>query len=107
MVPADYAARWRHAAPRLPIAKIERAYLAPHVEAWAVENGHSPVAEADLLALGRFRIFNHDLVDAGVHPRWQTSVLDGATVDAAVHWTKLSDAGTTDIKGVWELSRFA
>jgi hypothetical protein len=106
-VPADYAARWRHAAPRLPIAKIERAYLAPHVEAWAVENGHSPVAEADLLALGRFRIFNHDLVDAGVHPRWQTSVLDGATVDAAVHWTKLSDAGTTDIKGVWELSRFA
>ena len=106
-VPDDYAARWRRSAPCLPIAKIDRAFLAPHVEAWAVENGHSPVADADLLALGRFRIFNHDLFDAGVQPRWQTSVLNGASVDASVHWTKLSDASTTDIKGVWELSRFA
>ncbi len=106
-VPAEYVARWRRSAPRLPLAQIDRAYLAPHVEAWAVENGHSPVAEADLLALGRFRIFNHDLVDAGVRPSWQTSVLDGSKVDASVHWSKLSDAGATDIKGVWELSRFA
>jgi len=43
-VPDDYAARWRRSAPCLPIAKIDRAFLAPHVEAWAVENGHSPVA---------------------------------------------------------------
>jgi hypothetical protein len=106
-LPADYAERWRRSTPRLPIAKIDRSYLAPHVEAWAVANGRSPVAEAALLALGRFRIFNHDLVDAGERPSWHTSVLDGAKVDPSVHWTKLSDAGTTDIKGVWELSRFA
>ena len=106
-IPADYAERWRRSAPHLPIAKIDRAYLAPHVEAWAVENGHSPVAEADLLALGRYRIFNHDLVDAGRPPRWHASVLDGSTVDASVHWTKLSASGPLDIKGVWELSRFA
>jgi hypothetical protein len=74
-VPADYAARWRRSVPRLPIAKIDRAYLAPHVEAWAVANGHSPVAEADLLARGRFRVFDHDLVDAGMPPRWHASVL--------------------------------
>jgi len=106
-VPADYAARWRRAAPRLPIAKIDRAYLAPQVAAWAVVNGHSPVEEADLLALGRFRIFNQDLVEAGMPPRWNVSVLDGGTVDASTHWTKLRTDGPVDIKGVWELSRFA
>lgn len=106
-MPAEYAARWRRSTPRLPIAKIDRAYLAPHVEAWAVENGHTPVAEADLLAHGRFRIFNHDLVDAGVPPRWHVSVLDGTSVDAQVHWTKLATSGGADIKGVWELSRFS
>ena len=106
-VPADYADRWRRSVPRLPIGKIDRAYLAPHVEAWAVANGHSPVAEADLIARGRFRVFDHDLVEAGMPPRWHVSVLDGAAVDASVHWTKLSTAGSVDIKGVWELSRFA
>lgn len=106
-MPADYAARWRRTAPRLPIAQIDRAYLAPHVEAAAVANGHSPVAEADLIARGRFRIFNHDLVEAGMPPRWHVSVLDGSTVDASAHWSRLSAAGPADIKGVWELSRFA
>ena len=106
-IPEDYADRWRRSAPRLPIAKIDRSYLAPHVEAWAVANGHSPVAEADLLARGHFRIFNDDLAEVGSPPRWHVSVLDGAAVDASVHWTKLSTAGPVDIKGVWELSRFA
>lgn len=106
-VPDDYAARWRRAAPRLPIAKIDRAFLAPALEAWALAVGRSPVAEADLLARGRFRIFDHDLVDAGSPPRWNVSVFDGATVDDTVHWSKLPTDGPTDIKGVWELSRFA
>lgn len=106
-MPADYAARWRRFAPRLPLAKIDRAYLAPHLETWAVAAGRSPVAEADLIARGRFRIFDHDLVEAGMPPRWNVSVLDGSTVDASVHWSKLSTAGPVDIKGVWELSRFA
>jgi hypothetical protein len=106
-VPSDYAERWRRSAPRLPIARIDRAYLAPHVEAWAIATGHSPVAEADQLARGRFRIFNHDLVEVWSPPRWNVSVLDGATVDASTHWTKLRTDGPVDIKGVWELSRFA
>jgi hypothetical protein len=106
-VPDDYAACWRRLAPRLPLAKIDRAHLAPWLEAWALAAGRSPVAEADLLARGRFRIFDHELVEAGMPPRWNASVLDGSTVDASVHWSKLPTDGPTDIKGVWELSRFA
>ncbi len=106
-VPPDCASRWRRTSPRLPIARIDRAYLAPHLDVWSLATGRSPVADADLLAHGRFRVFNRDLVDAGVRPRWSASVLDGQSVRADVHWTRLSDAGAVDIKGVWELSRFA
>ena len=106
-LPAGYAERWRRVAPRLPIAQLDRSYLAPHLEAWAIAGGRSPAAEADLLARGRFRVFNHELADVGVRPCWNASVLDGATLPADVHWARLSDAGATDVKGVWELSRFA
>lgn len=106
-LPAEAAAQWRHRTPRLAIAQIERTYLAPHLAAFALEHGCSPVSEADLLAAGHFRIFNHALHPAGVRPAWHQSVLDGRTVDASQHWSRLTDHGSTDIKGVWELSRFA
>lgn len=106
-LPADAAVQWRRRAPRLPIAQIDRAYLAPHLAASALENGCSPVGEADLLAAGHFRIFNQALHPAGVRPSWHQSVLDGTTVAASAHWSRLPDHGGTDIKGVWELSRFA
>jgi hypothetical protein len=106
-LPSGYARTWRQTAPRLPVARVPRDFLAPHLEASALETGHSPVAESDLLARGRFRIFNRDLVEAGFPPRWNVSVLDGTAVPADRHWTRLSDEGVTDIKGVWELSRFS
>lgn len=106
-VPQGYAETWRRAAPRLPIAKIDRSYLAPHLEAWSLANGHSSVAEAELISRGRFRVFNHDLVDVGVRPHWQASVLGEGVMPSDVHWARLRDDGSSDVKGVWELSRFA
>lgn len=103
----DDAARWHQQAPYLPVATVERAYLAPHLAEFALQNGYSPAGEADLIAAGHFRIFNHALCAVGELPAWQTSVLDGTTMDASVHWSRLTDQGATDIKGVWELSRFA
>lgn len=37
---------------------------------------------------------------------WHTSVFD-ATVWPLEHWTRISDFGGTDVKGVWEPARFA
>ena len=103
---AAFVRRWRTEAPALPLARLDRAWLAPHLEGWAVEAGHSPVAEADALAHGRMRVFSHELVDLGFPPAWHRNALTGRELDPAAHWTRLSDAGRDDIKGVWEASRF-
>jgi hypothetical protein len=98
---------WRANAPRLPIALLDRAHLAPQLEAWSVANGHTPVAEADAFARGYARVFSHGLVEIGRPDRWTRSVLTGHSTDPYAHWSRLRDADTDDIKGVWELSRFS
>jgi hypothetical protein len=97
---------WRKTAPRLPIALLDRAHLAPQLEAWSVESGATPVAEADAFARGYARIFSHQLVEVGRPDRWTRNVLTGRSLDPRRHWSRIPDAGADDIKGVWELSRF-
>ena len=99
-------ASWRATAPRLPIARLDRAHLAPQLEAWSVESGASPVAESDAFARGYARVFSHQLVEVGRPDRWTRSVLSGKSTDPFAHWSRQRDAGSDDIKGVWELSRF-
>jgi hypothetical protein len=98
---------WRVSAPRLPIALLDRAHLAPQLEAWSVEAGATPVAEADAFARGYARVFSHRLVEVGRPDRWTRNVLTGRSLDPYRHWSRIDDAGTDDIKGVWELSRFS
>lgn len=100
-------AAWRKSAPRLPIALLDRAHLAPQLEAWSVESGATPVAEADALARGYARVFSHRLVEVGRPDRWTRNVLTGRSIDPYRHWSRIADAGADDIKGVWELSRFS
>ena len=98
---------WRQSAPRLPIALLDRAHLAPQLEAWSVETGATPVAEADAFGRGTARIFSHRLIEAGRPDRWTRNVLTGRSLDPRRHWSRIPDAGADDIKGVWELSRFS
>ena len=100
-------AAWHQYAPRLPIANLDRTHLAPPLEAWSVESGATPVAEADAFARGYARVFSHHLVEVGRPDRWTRSVLTGHSTDPYKHWSRLRDAGSDDIKGVWELSRFS
>lgn len=101
--PAD----WRKSAPRLPIALLDRSHLAPQLEAWSVESGITPVAEADAFAHGYARVFSHQFVEVGRPDRWTRNVLTGRSLDPRRHWSRIPDAGGDDIKGVWELSRFS
>lgn len=100
-------AGWRKAAPRLPIALLDRAHLAPQLEAWSLEAGATPVAEAEAFARGYARVFSHQLVEVGRPDRWTRNVLTGRSIDPFAHWSRIPDAGADDIKGVWELSRFS
>lgn len=97
---------WRKSAPRLPVSLLDRARLSPQLEAWSVEAGATPVAEADAFARGYARVFSHQLVEVGRPDRWTRNVLTGRSIDPFAHWSRRSDAGIDDIKGVWELSRF-
>jgi hypothetical protein len=70
------------------------------------------VEEAEVILAGRFRLFSHLEVVAGFPPKWHRNWL-AASVPAEAgqsaplrHWTEISDASRSDIKGVWELSRF-
>ena len=98
---------WRQSAPRLPIANLDRSHLAPQLEAWSVESGHTPIAEAEAFGRGYSRVFSHHLVEVGRPDRWTRSVLTGHSIDPYKHWSRLRDTGSDDIKGVWELSRFS
>ena len=102
-----YPAAWRKSAPRLPIANLDRAHLAPPLEAWSVESGCTPTAEAAAFARGCARVFSHRLVEVGRPDRWTCSVLTGHSTDPYKHWSRLRDTDSDDIKGVWELSRFS
>jgi len=97
---------WRSQAPRLPVSRLDSAAVAPLLEEWALAAGRSPAAEAAAVARGRFRVFSDGLVDLGAPPRWNLDVLRGGEFGSNVHWTRLSDSGRTDVKGVWEVSRF-
>ena len=103
----EAAATWRTRAPYLPLGRLDRADLSRHLEGWALECGHSPVAESDALGRGFARVFSGPLDEVGRPPRWMQNVLTGGTVDSSRHWSHCSDAGAEDIKGVWELSRFS
>lgn len=52
--------------------------------------------------------FGHQRVPVGnAPPDWLADVIDGATVKGAHHeWWTIPDFGSSDIKTVWELSRF-
>ena len=104
---ARSAEHWRKKTPSLPIALISREELAPWCEKYAIETGYSPVAEARGLAQGKIRIFHNRFFDLGFPLNWSRNVLSGRLLEAKVHWSKITDAGTDDIKGTWEASRFS
>jgi hypothetical protein len=101
------AALWRKKTPYLPIGLTAREELAPWCENYAIESGHSPVAEARGLAQGKLRIFHSRFFDLGFPFNWNRNVLSGSLLENKNHWSKITDAGNDDIKGVWEASRFS
>ncbi len=56
---------------------------------------------------GCFRPFAWSSRALALPPSWSVNVLTGADAGSPLHWTKLPDFAAGDIKGVWELSRWA
>jgi hypothetical protein len=92
---------------RLPVARRQPAAWAPWLERYDVAAGHGPVEEARAVLRDEFRIFSGAIVAANEPDRWSVNRLGGPAAPADRHWSRLTDAGPGDIKGVWELSRFS
>jgi len=65
------------------------------------------LAEAEEIHAGRIRLFSGQAREVGSPPAWHRSPITGATWPANVHWSLIGDAGQSDIKGVWEASRWS
>jgi hypothetical protein len=56
---------------------------------------------------GSFRLWEDGRCACGFPPEWNRNVLSGRRRDADRHWTDEGEQPDDDIKGLWELSRFA
>ena len=67
------------------------------------------ISAADAIRSGRFPFFFHHSFDMGFPPDWFSNPFEGESFDnlKTTHWSKISDFGQSDIKCIWELSRFA
>jgi len=71
--------------------------------------------DADRVLAGEWPYFSHSWFRTGFPPGWHFNVLDGSHADATQHWSRTAgyrgegtgDRNGSDIKFVWEPSRFA
>ena len=66
----------------------------------------TPVSLSDELAQGTMRYFEHESVHTGFPPDWHANPFTRERVSAELHWSQISDFDQTDIKIIWEPSRF-
>ncbi len=99
---ADFFAKWQAKAPRLPIALLDRQYLAPHLEQYSITLGHSPEAEAKAIAVGRFRLTNNEFINLGSPVEWNRDQEGSVTK----HWSKISATDNAASALTNEVSQF-
>jgi hypothetical protein len=63
--------------------------------------------EVEEIRRGLFRPFDSAPRALSFPPNWSLNVLTGEDLSSQLHWSKIPDFGSGDIKGVWELSRWA
>jgi len=99
---SDFIAKWQSKAPRLPIALLERQYLAPHLEQFSVTLGCSPEAEAKAIAVGQFRLANNQFINLGFPVDWNRNQQESA----GMHWAKASADVDSTASAINEASQF-
>lgn len=65
------------------------------------------VQDAERLLSGELKFFERDFYKVGFPPDWFLNPLTGKRLDGSQHWSNIDDYGDSDIKYVWEASRFS
>lgn len=95
------------AAPPFFFSPADQPAFRPFFAAWDAEAELTPVQLAAELAAGKLRYFSGEPVEISFPPDWHRDPFSGQRFPAGVHWTRIGDAGPTDIKLIWEPNRFA
>ena len=98
--PAGYADWRRHNSPKF---FFDGQPAPPASAEW---DPRSAIREADRILSGEIKYFSNEFQKTGFPPDWHRDPVSGIKMDARKHWSQLSDEGETDIKFVWEASRF-
>ena len=64
------------------------------------------ITEADDILKGKLQLFGGHVYEVGFPFDWLRDPTNGITIPADRHWTQIPDFGATDIKLIWEPSRF-
>jgi asparagine synthase (glutamine-hydrolysing) len=64
------------------------------------------VDEAERIFSGEIKYFAHQFIRTGFPPDWHRDPVSGIGLDRHKHWSEISDETETDIKFIWEASRF-
>jgi len=64
------------------------------------------VPETERILNGELKFFHHTWQEVGFPPDWKRDPVSGSVLSASQHWSRLSDDGSSDIKFIWEASRF-
>jgi len=92
-------------APRLFFASARS--LAPQLVDLMGPRLQALLDEVVLASAGRYRLWEDSFRSCGIPPAWNRNPLTGRDQDASLHWTMIAERTTGDVKGLWELSRFA
>jgi asparagine synthase (glutamine-hydrolysing) len=63
--------------------------------------------EAERILSGEIKYFAHRFIRTGFPPDWHKDPVSGIVLDRNKHWSEISDETETDIKFIWEASRFS
>ena len=73
---------------------------------WDARAAAPPQKEAEELLAGRFLLFGWRTVTLGTSPAWNRDALSGQEWPTDRHWSEIGDFDASDIKVVWEPSRW-
>lgn len=103
--PEAYLEYRRQEAPAFLFSAQQQQAFRPLFVAW--DSGErEPVSEAEALAQGRWPFFGHQWAENGFPPDWQRDPFAGVSPFPRRHWSRVNEFGDSDIKLVWETSRF-
>ena len=104
--PETYLDYQREQAPAFFFTPAHREEYQAEFAKWDAAETTTPILLTQKLAEGYVRYFEHTYAQIGFPPDWHADPFNGERAKTDLHWSQISDFGSSDIKVIWEPSRF-